>query len=250
MIKLTNALLIITSVFLGFGFVAKQVHLPGGSISLVVGSLFSLFGFLFYLVSRFRDKESVKPLKYAVVFYLFTMSIGTAFLIERNPFVLESYLVLDRQLTSDLIQAKQIIATKKLSEELVKLNKQTVGLVALIESYKVNLIRASGGVDLLGHPVGLTNLNVASDLFYNNDWKGEKLRLLLIKHQNQCVFLSGKEYLNTTSYAEQPSPEYAVIVSWEGVLVDHQQLHSVLLHLSLIQSKIMKMNLDVINHLE
>jgi hypothetical protein len=66
MIRLSTILLIVTSVFLGFGFIARNREWLEGSISLFVGSICSVLGILLYLIARYKKKESVNTVTYSV----------------------------------------------------------------------------------------------------------------------------------------------------------------------------------------
>jgi len=135
MIRLTNIILIITSVFLGFGFIAKNRDWPGGSVGLFLGSICSVFGILLYLIARYKKKEAVKTITYSVYFYFFTMCIGVSFFKKTHNY-LSAFMVVEHNLKQSNDKIKESIFALSTSLEVLEFSKSTTALNILIEQHK------------------------------------------------------------------------------------------------------------------
>ena len=257
--KLSNVLLIISSVLIFTGILFRTMHWPGGSVSLLLGSNASLFGMLFYFIARYRNKGNVKVATYSVYFYFFVMVIGTGYYSAINA-------------SKDLLNTFHYINIKleKSNESLFKLilsEEKTKGieLYNKIEHHKLALI--SGGsifnnesreevimhhCDQSGIPLNKDNLDISSQyfLFQENGKAGFELESDLKELRTSYSAVLGLDNSLLYDPIEEKFYMDGFAVSWINELCEHEPMISVLSKLTIIQNQILHCELAIQNNFE
>lgn len=253
--KVATTLIIISTVFLGFGFVGKNQHLPGASIAFILGSTLSIFAMIFYFIARYQNKNDVKIATYSVYFYFFTMCLGTSFMVNNgskdllNAFVMIEHGIMDGN--AQIQKNIQSINHPILSKEL---NAKTQEIIKFINEQKSYLISITGGVDYNGIPFGKSNQDVAASHFLVTEggFYGNELQRLLKEHQSLAFGLLENDFnkiirIDFNDYPEPNDP--TIVVPWTNRQVEHLPMSSVLTNLTLLQNQVLQTNLTVLNHL-
>lgn len=251
----TNILLIITCVFTGYGFIGKSLHLPGSSVGLILGYFLAAIGFLMYLILRFQNKEKAKTSTYIIYFYLFTMTIGSNFMVgNTSKDLLNAFVLIEQGINQN---NEQIIKNSELllkSEKAAEINHLTLKTFELINKYKKELVEQTGGVDFNGIPIGKDNQDYSGIYFIimENGKNGKDLKNSIQSLQESYVSAIGKKssLINKFNFDGMPDPDDpTVIASWISMQVERLPLSSVVTNLTVLQNKILNNNLTVLNYL-
>lgn len=248
--KVANTFLIISSVLIFTGFLFKNMHWPGGSISLILGTVLSLFGMLFYFIARYKNKHNVKIATYSVYFYFFVMVIGTGYY---------SAIGAGRDLLNNFHNVNLRIEKSNETLKSLILNQNTKGMEIYnsIEEHKLALICSADPYtsqmmskeeisqnycDSYGIPLNKDNQDIGGQYFMMTE-RGFTLEKKLKKLRESYISSLGIDFPhlieyfgNRTSYAFGPDgPE----VPWIIELCEHQPMIAILPKLSSIQNQIL-----------
>jgi len=250
--KLANIFLVISSGLIFTGILFKNMHWPGASVSLLLGSNLSLLGMLFYFIARYRDKSNVKVATYSVYFYFFVMVVGTGYY-------------------SAIAASKDLL--NGFHDVNVQLEKSNVGLISMmqeghnsngfkvyknIELHKRMLI--SGGsvlglgskesmtlefCDARGIPLMKDNLDISSSYFLFSDGgaNGDKLEESLKDLRAKYVISLGEDHPVLFSRIESRVEWDGREITWKQELCKHLPMIAVLSKLSLIQNQVLNCEL-------
>ncbi|MBL57081.1 MAG: hypothetical protein CMP61_07840 [Flavobacteriales bacterium] len=244
--KVANTFLIISSVLIFTGFLFKNMHWPGGTISLILGTVLSLFGMLFYFIARYKNKYNVKIATYSVYFYFFVMVIGTGYY---------SAIGASRDLLNSFHEVN--VRIEKSNESLLDLisNHNSEGMLLYNDIEKHKLALMCGGemsTTLIskeevmnrycanGIPLYKANQDIAA-LYFLIDGTGEELVKSLKKVRKDYALALGHDFNLMESFEESVSP-YEVDgpnVTWINSLCEHLPMIAVLPKLSSVQNQIL-----------
>lgn len=252
MYKATNILLIITSGLILFGMIAKSMHWPGGSISIILGTMLSWIALLLYFIGRAKNKTKAKIATYSVYFYLFSIFSGITLFsaINMTKDVLNAFVDVSHSLENINHGLLEQLSESAHSKKVIKVYNN-------IEDHKTALI-SSGlltgdeeknlAYDLLaefkddrGYPLNKDNQDIASTYFMVQDGgiNGDKLENeLLSLYDYYAPLLQNNPKLLTFKPEDRVGYE-PYSTPWINYLCDYVPLSTVLARLSIIQNQIL-----------
>lgn len=246
--------LVVSSFFLFTGILFKNMHWPGASISLILGSNLSLLGMLFYFIARYRDKNNVKVATYSVYFYFFIMVVGTGYYSSIAPGkdLLNGFHEVNIQMEKSNERLKNLLIGRSESEGMkmyksIDLHKRMLisgGDVFGLGS-KEELIQMYCDGD--GIPLKKDNQDVAARYFLvsNGGENGVKLERDLKQLRSTYVLSLGVDSPVLIEDVEKPRSLYAFPKPWINSLCEYLPMIAVLPKLTLIQNQILHCELAI-----
>jgi len=249
--KLANIFLVISSGLIFTGILFKNMHWPGASVALILGSNLSFLGMLFYFIARFKNKHDVKVATYSVYFYFFVMVVGTGFY---------SAIAASKDLLKEFHDVN--VQIEKSNKNLINLIEGSGGVspnakvvLSKIETAKKYLI--SGGFlygdesdeffieqfcDSRGIPLNKDNQDIAGQYFLYQK-EGVELEKSLIDLRIEYVAVLGDVHPVLFDPIEGYVNWDGTVSPWVNNLSEHLPMISVLSKLSLIQNQILNCEL-------
>tara|TARA_B110000211_G_C14062411_1_gene546160 strand:+ start:653 stop:1423 length:771 start_codon:yes stop_codon:yes gene_type:complete len=246
--NLAYKFLVASSVLLFTGILFKTNHWPGASVSIVFGSLLSLFGMLFYFIARFKNKNDVKISTYTVYFYFFVMVTGTGYYsaIAPSKDLLNGFHEVNVQVEKSNESLKSLLNERSESKGMkiyksIDLHKRMLisnGDVFGLGS-KEELIQRY--CDDKGIPLNKGNQDAAAIYFLVSDGgeNGIKLERGLKELRAEYISILGEEYPNLIDDVEKEILEYGYPQPWVNNLCEHLPMIAVLPKLTIIQNQIL-----------
>lgn len=254
--KVATTLIIISTVFLGFGFIGKNQHLPGASIAFILGSTLSIFAMILYFIARYQNKNDVKIATYSVYFYFFTMCLGTSFMVNNgSKDLLNAFLIIEQNISLSNTQILNNLKNIKKTNDTQELSQITEELYTFIEDQKNVMISITGGLDEQHSPYGKSNQDVAAIHFLIEDggFYGKELIRLLQEHQSIAFNLlqNNSDLLRKIEFDVFPNQNNSSLENtWVSNIVEDLPLSSVNTNLTLFQNQALQNTLTVLTHLD
>jgi hypothetical protein len=243
--KIANIFLVISSGMIFTGILFKNMHWPGASVSLLLGSNLSLLGMLFYFIARYRDKNNVKVATYSVYFYFFVMVVGTGYYsaIAASKDLLNGFHDVNAQMEKSNRNLKSLLSNTSDSEGMKLYN--------IIESDKLMLIsrgEVSESRDLIeeycdgnGIPLSKDNQDISAWYFLINNGgeNGARLEDGLKELRLSYIATLGEDHPYLIDEVSNNKQQYGFPEPWINDLCEHIPMIAVLPKLTLIQSQIL-----------
>ena len=251
--KVANTFLIISSVLIFTGFLFKNMHWPGGSISLILGTLLSLFGMLFYFIARYKNKHNVKIATYSVYFYFFVMVIGTGYYsaIGASRDLLDGFHDVNVRIEKSNETLKSLILNQntKGMEIYNSIEEHKLALICNADPYTSQMMSKEeilqNYCDSYGIPLNKDNQDIGG-LYFMTTEHGFTLEKKLKKLRESYISSLGIDFPHLIEYfGNRPSYAFGPDIPWISELCEHQPMISILPKLSSIQNQILHCELSM-----